>query len=174
MRVVLLDGVADGEAFRQVQRHRLLEVNVFAGLAGGNRDEGMPVGRGGDDDGVEVRLLQQFAEVGVAFAGVLELLHHGVPAGLPDIAGAGDDDIRMFGACAQVGPAHAAAADEAKVDAAVRAGCGPGTRPRGSGEVGCGEPDGGDGGSLLQEGTAADSAVLIHGGQSSQQRPRFP
>ena len=81
--LVLLHGVADGEAFGQVQRHRLLQVDVFAGLAGGNRDERVPVGRGGDDDGVEVRLLQHLAEVAVAFAGVLELLDDGVAAGIP-------------------------------------------------------------------------------------------
>ena len=165
--VVLLDGVADGEALRQVQRHRLLQVDVLAGFAGGDGDERVPVRRRGDDDGIQIGLLQHLAEVAVAFAGILELLHHGIAAGLPGIAGGGDDDIGLFGAGAEVGAAHAAAADEADVDAAVGAGLGPGGRLRTGGKVRRGEADGGDGGSLLQEGPAGERVVLIHGANSS-------
>ena len=137
--VVLLDGVADGEALCQVQRHRLLEVNVLACLASGDGDQRMPVRRGGDDHGVKVRLLQHLAEVAIALAGVLELLHHSIAPGFPRIARGGDDDIGLAGASAEVSAAHAAAADQAEVDTAVGAGFGPGCRRRGASKVRCGK-----------------------------------
>ena len=163
--VVLLDGVANGEAFRQVQRHWLLQVNVLAGFTGGDGDQRVPVGRGGDDDGVQVWLLQHLTEVSEALAGVFELLHHGVAAGLPGIARGGDNDVRLAGAGAEVGSAHAATANQADVDAAVRAGLGPGSGLRSGSEVRGGEADGGDGGGLFEEGAAGERVVLIHAGR---------
>ena len=131
------------------------------------------MGRGGNDNDVEVRLLQHLAEVAVALASILELLHDRVAAGRPDIAGGGDNDIRLAGASAEVGAAHAATADEANVDAAVRAGLGPGGRLRGGSEVGGGKPNGGDGGSLLEEGAAGERAMLVHGENSSHRLRRL-
>ena len=109
-----------------------------------------------DDDSVKVWLLEHLAEVSIAFAGVLELLHDGIAAGLPGIASGGNYNVGLAGAGAEIGAAHAAAADQADVDAAVRAGLGPGGRLCGGDEVRGGEPDGGDGGGLFQEGAAGE------------------
>ena len=82
-----------------------------------------------------------------------------VAASRPRIAGAGDDGVRMFCAGGQVGAAHAAAADEADVNAAARAGLGPGGRLRSDSKVGGGKPDGGDGGDLFRKGATRVSEL---------------
>ena len=61
--VVFLDGVADGQAFGQVQRHRLLQVDVLAGFAGRDGLQGMPMRGRGNDHGVELLVLQQLAVI---------------------------------------------------------------------------------------------------------------
>jgi hypothetical protein len=131
------------------------------------------MGRGGDDDGVEVRLLQHFTEVAIAFAGVLELLHHRVSARGPGVTSGGNDDVGLLGASAEVGAAHAAAADEADVNAAVRAGLWAATRLRGSDKVRGGEAEGGKRGGLSEEGAAGDGVVPIHEEEFNQPLPRI-
>ena len=166
--VALPDCIADSKAFRQVQRHRLLQIDVLARLAGGDGDQRVPVWRSGNDNRVEVFLLQHLAEIAVAFASVFELLHHRVAAGFPGIAGAGDDHIGLTRAGAEIGAPHAAATDEAEVNAAVRAGLGQGGRLSGGGKVRRGETNGGDGGSFFEKSAAGKRAVLVHGGHSTR------
>src|ERR1019366_9408965 len=101
--VVLPDGIAHGKAFGQVARHRLLQVEVLAGLARGDCQERVPVGRSGDDHGVKVLLGEHLAEVAVALAGALELLDHRLAVRVPDIAGGGDYDVGLAGAGGKIG-----------------------------------------------------------------------
>ena len=121
--IVLLDGVAHRQALRQVQRHRLLDVEILAGLAGGDGLERVPVRQGGDDHRVEVLVLEHLPVVAVSAAGGLEPFDGRFEPVLVHIASRGDDHVRMRGAVAQVDPAHVAAADQAEVNPAVRSGC---------------------------------------------------
>src|SRR5262249_29260129 len=61
--VVLAGRLHHAPALDEVVRHRLLAVHVLAGLAGPDRGEGVPVVRGGDDDGVHVAVLEHAANV---------------------------------------------------------------------------------------------------------------
>jgi len=54
-------------SFVSAVSHRLFDVNIFAGLAGPNRGERMPVIRCGDSDGIDGFVLKRFADVFVAF-----------------------------------------------------------------------------------------------------------
>lgn len=94
-------------------------------------------------------------------------MNDGVATGSPDVTGGGDDNVGLAGAGAEVGAAHAAAADKAEVDAAVGAGRAPAGGLRGSDKVRGGDAEGGKGGGLSEEGTAGDRVGLIHGGKVS-------
>jgi hypothetical protein len=111
MTVVLFDGVADGQAFTQVEGHGFLKIDILAGLAGGDGLKRVPVGRRGDDHAVEVLHLEHLAEVCVGLARFLELAGDGLAPGLPDVTRAGDDHIRMCSAFVQIGASHSAAAE---------------------------------------------------------------
>ena len=63
--LMLADGVANGQALGEVQRHRLLQVEVFAGPAGIDGHQAVPVRRSADDHAVQVFALEQLAVVGV-------------------------------------------------------------------------------------------------------------
>lgn len=67
--LMAVDGVADGERFGGVEGHRFLQVDILAGLNGVDGHEGMPVGRRGDDDAVDVAAGEEFAIVDVAAGG---------------------------------------------------------------------------------------------------------
>ena len=45
---------------------RLFAIDILAGVQCGDGDEGMPVVRCGDDDGVDILALQQLAEIGIS------------------------------------------------------------------------------------------------------------
>jgi hypothetical protein len=64
----------------------------------------------------------QFAEVGVGFAGRRELLRDRVAPRLEDVAGAGDHDVGVLRHIADVAAAHAVAADQADLNPTVGAG----------------------------------------------------
>ena len=59
---------------------RLLQIDILAGLTGGDSDQAVPVGRRGDDHGIDVRLLEQIAEVMIGFRTLLQRCHRGVAA----------------------------------------------------------------------------------------------
>jgi hypothetical protein len=63
---VVAGGVGHRPRLAREPRHRLLAVDVLAGLERGDRDDRVPMGRRRDDHGVEVFLFEQLAEVGVA------------------------------------------------------------------------------------------------------------
>src|SRR5579871_6962598 len=65
--VVLLHGTHELAAFKPVVRARLLHVNIFAGLAGPDRNERVPVIGRGDGDGVNIFVLEQLADVAIRF-----------------------------------------------------------------------------------------------------------
>ena len=110
-------GVTNGQAFAQVQRHRFLQVDVFAGGTRRDRLERVPVRRAGDDHGVEIRLLQHLPIIRIGPTGLPELGHDRIPAAFPGIAGARDHHVRVFRAVVEIGPAHSAAADQAQTNA---------------------------------------------------------
>jgi len=74
-------------SFINGQRHRFFEVNVFAGLAGGDSDDRMLVIRRGDHDRVDIGTRQQlliiFVQVDLAFFAVIGVvfLHALIEAG---------------------------------------------------------------------------------------------
>ena len=122
MRSCFLHRVAHGQALAQVQGHRLLQVDVLAGLAGVDRLQRVPVRRRGDDHRVDVLLREQLAVVAVGLGGLLVPAGDRLRGGLRTIAGRGDDDVGMGRAVPQVALAHAAAADQPDVDPLVRPG----------------------------------------------------
>ncbi len=69
-------GLGHGRAFGDETAHWLLAEHVFAGFHGGNGDEGVPAGVGGDGHHVDVLAFQHFAEIGIdplVVGGILEL-----------------------------------------------------------------------------------------------------
>ena len=117
---------------------RLLAIDVFAGLGGHGGHRRVPVGRGGDQHGVNVRAGQHLAKVGIGLAGlvvapavnlrvmVIDLLGSVLAAVAPDIAHSQHLDIfapRVAArhirprAAQQVAAALAADADEPHRDA---------------------------------------------------------
>lgn len=103
-------------AFGDEEAERLLAVDVLAGLAGVDGDQGVPVIGDGDDDGVDIAIVEDAAIVGVGgafLAGrVLDLLLGGVEASAIDIAdGDGVADVGAEVAAALVGEAGALVAD---------------------------------------------------------------
>jgi len=63
---VPLDGFHHPDALADCPGHRLFAPDVLAGLRGRDGDQGVPVGRRDDVDDVNIRPLQDFAEIGVA------------------------------------------------------------------------------------------------------------
>ena len=75
----------------------------------------------------------------------------------------------MAGAGGEVGAAHAAAADDAEVNAAVRAGLALGVGCAAADQVRRGKTDGSEGGGFLDEGATAERGALIHAGDLTTQ-----
>ena len=96
--VVLAGGLDHLPAFPDVVRDGLLDVDVLAGLSGGDGDPGMRVIRRGDRDGVDVFAFEQLAEVGVGVELVavplLEAVGHAVEDLFIDVAEG--DEIAMI------------------------------------------------------------------------------
>ena len=159
---VLLHGVPHGKAFAEMERHRLLQVNVLARFARGNRQQTMPVRRRGDDHGVEVRLLEHLTEIQVAFAGGFVRLHRGFEPGIEHVARGGDDDIRLAGTDAEVDAAHAAAPDQPHVNAAVGRRLARGFGAAAERQMRRGEPEGGDRRGFLNEFAARRDVFVFH------------
>ena len=113
--------VLDDPALGQVQGHRFLQVDVFARLAGVHRLPAVPMVRCGNDHRVDVLLREQLAVVVVCFGA---LVFGGCPVQvlLPYVADGRNGDVGVGGAFVQVGRTHATGADDAELDAVVRAG----------------------------------------------------
>ena len=58
-----LHGLNDFAAFDDGVSQRLLDIDIFAGLGCEDRDGGVPMVRGADDDGVDIFAVEQLAEV---------------------------------------------------------------------------------------------------------------
>src|SRR5882762_8546644 len=104
----------------------LLDVNVFAGLAGPDGGEGMPVIARGDGDRVDIFVFEKLADVLISFLRLVtgELVSEGYGAldlRLVDIANTGNARLRQFGVAGDVVAAAAAYADHGDVDAIVGA-----------------------------------------------------
>ena len=87
-------GVDHAAAFEHGQRQWLLAVDVFAGLAGVDGGQRVPVVGRGDGDGVDVFAVEDAAVVAVAFAGVAlvgDLLEDFGEVILVDVADRGGD-----------------------------------------------------------------------------------
>ena len=118
-------GLADG------QRKWLLAVDVLAGLHGLDRLNGVPVGRGGDHDRVDVGAGEQLAEVAIdrnALVVRAEALGIGLPDQVAadlepvalDIAERDDLNVLAAEAALQMPPHHLAHADQADGDPVAR------------------------------------------------------
>ena len=120
--LVLPGRVHHRSPFDDVVRQRLFGVHVLAGGAGGNEDVGMPVVRRADDDGVDVFAVDNLAEVlnGLhILSGPACLFHICDGIGNPlfiRIAEGGQFDFWHLQKIPEIGPAHAAAADEGDSD----------------------------------------------------------
>ena len=109
------------------ERHRLLAVDVLAGLHGGDGDGGVPVVGGGDEDGIDVGAREEFlvrgVEVqalegggaGVPGVAVLDASLHLLRLAAPDVAEGHDLTV-----IAAEQPTHVVAGDEAVADDAHR------------------------------------------------------
>ncbi len=147
-----VDRVAEGPALGDRERGRLLEVDVLAGLDGGDRGERVPVIRCADEDGVHVLVRQQLPVVGIgrdAIVGPARLLRvvavHEDPRVLdpPAVEVADGHDpggVVLPHARHVVRPRDAPGADRAHVDAVAGGG-----RPEDRGGNDDGEAGGEDG-----------------------------
>jgi hypothetical protein len=111
-----------------VVRERFFAVHILASIQGGDGDDGVPVIRRGDDDGVDVLAGEELAEVAVGLAafegGVLVLavaLGDGLLGVLTavgiDIADGDDLDFFATEEVVEVTAVHLAVADEAEREA---------------------------------------------------------
>ena len=60
-------------AFVNEERHRLLDVNVFAGRAGHHGHHGVPMVGRGDDNGLDVLIVEQLAKVAIGLRAAAQL-----------------------------------------------------------------------------------------------------
>ena len=118
---MLLDRPFHGQALGQVERHRLLQVDILARLAGIDRLQRVPVWRRCDDDRVNVLLFEQFSVVVVRFRLALVLGDGRVAPFLPHITNADDGDVVVLGTVPQISAAHPSGADQAELNLVVGA-----------------------------------------------------
>ena len=119
------DRVAEEEALVDVLRAGLLAVDVLPGLRGVDARGGVPVGAGGDEDGVDVAAVEELAEVLVHRAGVVAVLlvGHLLDADATvflDIADRRELDVVLLEEAAEIIGAAVADPDAAEDDALAR------------------------------------------------------
>ena len=94
--VVFAGGFNALASFKDVVAAGFLNINVFAGLASPDGDEGMPVVGRGDGDGVDAFVFQKFANVGVGgdLGGLVffQLVHSAADDVVVNVAESGDAD----------------------------------------------------------------------------------
>ena len=109
-----------------------LQVDIFPRLAGGDGDEGMPVGLGGDDHGVDRPVVE---ELPVIVVGRDPIAAGFLPARARCVAWTSQTAVtRTPGSLRKLGmtwSAPGSAADEGQVDRVVGTGCCPGMGRRG-------------------------------------------
>ena len=152
------DRVAEEEALSDVLRAGLLAVDVLAGLCGVDARGGVPVGAGGNEDGVDVAAVEELAEVLVHRAGIIAVLlvGHLLDADAPvflDVADRRELDVVLLEKAAEVVSAAVADADAAEDDALAR-------RDRAvEAEGGAGDHGGGDRGGRQREAGLEEAAA---------------
>jgi hypothetical protein len=133
--VVAAGGFDHAAAFVNGDRQRLFAINVFAGVAGGNGLNCVPVVRRGDDHGIEISPLEQLAEVAIGLSLASELFVGPGQIRLEDVAQRDDVHIAVFEKRVEQLRAAVAHADETEADAFVYSqGAG---RRGGQGQRGC-------------------------------------
>ncbi len=108
--LMLFDGGDHGFAFADGAGHRLFAPDILAGLGGLDGHDGVPVGRGGDMDDINVLAGEHFAEIAVTFAIGPAFLHRGIEVVLVDIAHG--EELAGGVDAFDVAQAHAAGADD--------------------------------------------------------------
>ncbi len=122
---VLPDGVPHLDGLLHREGHGLFAVDMLSGVHGGDGDGGMPVVRRGDEDRVDVLVVEKFAVVEATFGLVTRLLAGGERAVHPlliDVTDAPDGDVVVLAPAekaAQMPRTHAADADHAETYAVV-------------------------------------------------------
>lgn len=126
--LVAAHGVDEGECLVDIVRQWFLTVHILASVQGGNGDNSMPVVGRGNDDGVDVFAVEEFAEVGVSFAafeGAVLVFAVAFFDGLLGVFAAvgidiaDGDDLNFFAGkeAAEVAAVHFTIADEAEREA---------------------------------------------------------
>ena len=118
-------------------------------------------------------LPQHLAEVAVALAGVLELLHHSIAAGFPESHAAVTTTSGWLAQAPRLARPMPPQPIRPRWMRLLGPGLGRAAGWRGASKVRCGKADGSDRGRLFQEGTAGDRVVLIHRGDSSHREHRL-
>ena len=117
--------VAKDQALGDVLGAGLLAVDVLAGLRRMHGHQAVPVGPRGNQHGVHIGLIEEFAEVviGAAFRGAVVLVGdrlHRIPAGLLDVADRHELHVGLLEEAAEVVFAAAADADAGHADSLAR------------------------------------------------------
>ncbi len=141
-----LDVLGDDAGFLDAMRHRLLQVDIFAGFESIHSHAEMPMVRGGDEHGIEIGAGQEIVIIVIhVFLGEAEEVAGALFAFGVEIADA--DDLHAAGGVGvlldhlDVTETHPADADDAEVDAIVGAKDARSGRPCGAQQ---GESSGGD------------------------------
>ena len=117
-------GLHHQAAFAHHVRYRFFTVDVFARLACGHCDEGMPMIRRGDHHRVHGTVFQQFAEIGISARLAIGKLVGFLQVRLVHIADGYDLGFRLLLEIRKIHAAHASAADHADADAVAGGGAG--------------------------------------------------
>lgn len=123
--VVFAGGFNALTAFEDVVAAGFLDVNVFAGLASPDGDEGVPVVGRGNGDGVDAFVFQELADVGVGgdFGGVVffQLVHSAADDVVVNVAESGDADAGNAAEAFDVGASASVDADNGDSDVFIGA-----------------------------------------------------
>ena len=97
--------------------NRFLYVHVFAGFAGVNRDQGMPVIRSRDHNDVDVLAIENAAVIGIGVSALSGGLASLLRGRLEYVADGANFDVGLAMEIGEIHAAHAAASDDGDADA---------------------------------------------------------
>ena len=117
--LVLLGGFDHPAALLDEEAEGFLDVDVLAGGAGEHGHQPVPMVGRGDDDGVDVFVVEHLAEVGVSFRVCRRRVRRRDPCAAEGFGDAGDLDIGLLDEGRGEDPADEADADDADVDAFI-------------------------------------------------------